>query len=226
VLRLILAAGYTGAPLPPCLPLLQPLPLPKSRLEALTDGIFAVTMTLLVLDLKLPEHIGADSREATAKLLALLPHLDDYVISFVVLCVFWLAHLRLIRRLRDVDTMFVWLNMAFLLFTTFVPPLTALIGNNPTQPLAAIVYGCGLMLILLFEALMWRHAARRLFNETVIDAAAVWQLMRRRFVLAAFVIFLGIVSALFEIEFATQVGYASYVYLLLIAAGLIGRGRA
>jgi uncharacterized membrane protein len=201
--------------------MLAPLPLPKSRLEALTDGIFAVTMTLLVLDLKLPEHLGRDHTEVVASLLALLPHVDDYVISFVVLCVFWLAHLRLLARLRDVDATFVWLNLAFLLFTTFVPTLTSLIGNNADRPVAAILYGCNLLLILLCETLMWRHASRHHFNDSVLDAPGVWQVMRKKFLFAAAVIVAGVACALLEIAFATRVDYASYVYLLLIVAGVV-----
>ena len=201
--------------------MLAPLPLPKSRLEALTDGIFAVTMTLLVLDLKLPEHLGRNHDEVLASLLALLPHLDDYVISFVVLCVFWLAHLRLLARLRDVDASFVWLNLGFLLFTTFVPTLTSLIGNNADRPIAAILYGCNLLLILLCETLMWRHASRHHFNDSVLDAPGVWRLMRRRFLFAAAVIVAGVACALLEIALAARVDYASYVYLLLIVAGMV-----
>ncbi|MFO1316396.1 MAG: TMEM175 family protein [Burkholderiales bacterium] len=200
--------------------MLEPLPLPKSRLEALTDGIFAVSMTLLVLDLKLPEHIGADTSQVIASLLRLLPYVDDYVISFVVLCLYWLTHLRLMQRVRDVDGAFVWLNLGFLLSTTFVPPLTSLIGNNPGQPVAAIVYGGNLLLLLLFEALLWRRGALHLSNETVVDGAALWAFMRSRFLFAGGVIVLAIVAALVEIEFGTKVGYATYVYLLLIVVGV------
>jgi uncharacterized membrane protein len=203
----------------------DPLQLPKSRLEALTDGIFAVTMTLLVLDLKLPNATGASPQEAFARLVELLPHLDDYIISFIVLCVFWLAHMRLLRRVTGVDVSFVWLNLFFLLFTTFVPPMTAFIGHNPTQPVAAVAYGCNLILILLFEALMWRRAAHHLIGETAADGDALWRIMRRRFGSAALVIVLGMASALLEIELATNVGYASYVYLLLIAAGVVHHRR-
>lgn len=224
-LRSVLAGDYTGrgagaTPGPLCA-MLEPLPLPKSRLEALTDGIFAVTMTLLVLDLKLPEHVGAETSQVVASLLRLLPHIDDYVISFIVLCLYWLAHLRLLQRVRDVDGAFVWLNLGFLLCTTFVPPLTSLIGNNPSQPVAAIVYGGNLLALLLFEALMWRRGALHLSNETVVDGAALWDFMRRRFLFAGGVILLAIVAALVEIEVGTKVGYASYVYLLLIVVGIV-----
>ncbi len=206
--------------------MLEPLPLPKARLEALTDGIFAVTMTLLVLDLKLPEHVGANTSQVVANLLRLLPHLDDYAISFVVLCVYWLAHLRLLQRVRDVDPAFVWLNLGFLLCTTFVPPLTSFIGNNPAQPVAAVVYGGNLLLILLFESLMWRRGVRHLANPSVTDPAALWRLMRARFLFAGGVIVLAIVAALVEIEIGTQVGFASYVYLLLIVVGVVRQRHA
>jgi len=200
---------------------IQPQPLPKSRLEALTDGIFAVTMTLLVLDLKFMDRVSGDPARVWHDLAALGPYIDDYVISFVVLCVFWLAHLRLIKRVRDVDATFTWLNLAFLLFTTFVPPLTSWVGHESTQPAAAVVYGCNLVLILTAETLMWRRACLHLANETVTEPEALWRAIRARFFVAAGVIVSGIAAALIEIRYATNVGYASYVYLLLIALGLV-----
>ena len=201
--------------------MIQPLPLPKARIEALTDGIFAVTMTLLVLDLKFEDRVSGEAGKIVHDLLALLPYIDDYVISFVVLGVFWLAHLRLIRRVREVDATFTWLNLVFLLFTTFVPPLTSWVGHRSEQPPAAIVYGVNLILILSTETLMWRRACRHLANDTVTDPAALWRSVRGRFVAAVIIIVAGIVAALIEIQYATNVGYASYVYLLLIGAGLV-----
>ena len=200
--------------------MLKPLPLSKARLEAITDGIFAVAMTLLVLDLKFQDRVSDDPSRVLHDLVGLLPYIDDYVISFAVLCVFWIAHLRLIRRVRDVDSAFVWLNLMFLLFTTFVPPLTSWIGQNGTAP-AAIVYGINLGLIMGFETLMWRRACRRLMNESVTDAQAVWRAVRRRFLVSSAIIVAGVVTALLEIRHAERVDYASYVYLLLIAAGFV-----
>src|SRR6188474_1730829 len=150
------------------------LPLPRSRLENLTDGIFAVTMTLLVLDLKFPEHVFDLESSAWVAMLATLNRLDDYVISFVALCIFWLAHLRLLGRLREPDTTFTWLNLAFLLVTTLVPTLTSLVGDNPAHPRAAILYGANLVAILAIEAAMWRRMCRRLANASVGDPEALW----------------------------------------------------
>lgn len=113
-----------------------PIPLPKARLEALTDGIFAVTMTLLVLDLKFPPDALDRQGAFLSALAAILDRLDNYVISFLALCVFWVSHARLMRRLRDPDAAFVWLNLGFLLLTTLVPSLSTLVGDSPTHPRA------------------------------------------------------------------------------------------
>ena len=205
------------------------LPLPKSRLEALTDGIFAVTMTLLVLDLKFPEHVFDLEASAWSAMVATLNRFDDYVISFVALCIFWLAHLRLLRRLKEPDMPFVWLNLTFLLLTTFLPALTALIGENPTHPRAAILYGSNLALILVFEMLMWQRMCSKLANETVTDPPALWRFVRVRFGIAVGVVIAGILIALAEIRLGVSEGKASYIYLLMLGVGvakpMFGRDR-
>ena len=200
--------------------MIEPVPLPKARLEALTDGIFAVTMTLLVLDLKFPEHALDRTSDFLPALRALVDRFDDYVISFVALCVFWLAHLRLLRRVRETDSHFVWLNLGFLLLTTLVPMLTALVGDNPDHPRAAILYGANMVAILGAEALMWRRMCHGLQNETVSDPIALWRFVRRRFALAIGIVLAGIATALIEIRMGVTTGMASYVSLLLLAAGV------
>ncbi len=194
--------------------------LPKARIEAITDGIFAVSMTLLVLDLKLPEHVD-QATDVWGSVLRLIPQFDDYVISFLVLCVFWLAHLRLLARMTRVDMPFVWTNLAFLLFTTFVPMLTAFAGHNPGLPRPAVLYGLNVMAILTCEMLMWRRALPRLTELDAQSALDTWHLARRRFVLAYAIVWLGMLLALLEIRLGWRSAYASYVYLLLLAAGIL-----
>ena len=130
----------------------------KGRIEALTDGIFAVAMTLLVLDLRLPETLAAiDDAGLRKALLALLPKLESYVISFLVLCIFWLGHHRLMHLVRGVDHLFLWRNLLFILFITFVPFSTSLMGQYRSLDDAPLVYGVNLGLVL--AALDWRFAA-------------------------------------------------------------------
>jgi uncharacterized membrane protein len=194
-------------------------PLSKARLEALTDGIFAVAMTLLVLDLKIPEPEAGQTPFDAA--LAVVDRLDNYVISFVVLAVFWLGHVRLISRCREVDAGFVALNLAFLLFTTLVPPLTTLLGDHPRLPRAAILYGGNLLFILACEVLLWRRICHELHNESVQDPPATWRLVRRHYTLAMGVVLAGIVIAMVEIALRENPNAAPYVYLLLIGAGVV-----
>jgi uncharacterized membrane protein len=193
-------------------------PLPKARLEALTDGIFAVTMTLLVLDLRVPQPRADQTLfESVA---TITDKLDNYVISFVVLAVFWIGHLRLFRRCGEPDVPFVVLNLAFLFCTTLVPPLTTLLGDNPNLPRAAVLYGGNLLLILASEAWLCRRVCLRLANETLADPPATWRGVRGRYVLAMGIVVLGVAAALAEIAVRSSADIAPWVFLLLIAAGL------
>jgi uncharacterized membrane protein len=198
----------------------MPAPFPKSRIETLTDGIFAVTMTLLVLDLRLPAAPADPARLADA-LLELLPRVDDYAISFLVLCVFWIAHMSLLRLLHGVDRGFVWINLLFLLFTTFVPPLTAFVDHNASRPEAALLYGSNLLAIIVLEAGLWRRGLFRLARLPRQEAMQMWRVARRRSLMAAAVFAAGIVLALLEIERRTELQFAPYVYLLVLAAGML-----
>ena len=194
-------------------------PLSKGRLEALTDGIFAVTMTLLVIDLKFPDP--PPGQTAFDAFLALVDRLDNYAISFAVLSVFWVGHLRVLNRCREVDMPFLALNLAFLLLTTLVPPLTTLLGDHPQLPRAAVLYGGNLFLILACEVLLWRRVCRHLHNDSLPDPPATWRVVRRRYTLAMGVVLAGIAIALVEIALRDNPNAAPYVYLLLIAAGVI-----
>lgn len=208
-------------------------PLPKSRIEALTDGIFAVTMTLLVLDLRLPES-PSDASSLLDGMLALVPRVDDYVISFLVLGVFRTTHMSLMRLLRGVDRSFVWVNLALLLLTALVPPLTAFVDHNTSRPEAAFVYGANLLAIVLVEATMWRRGVLRLSDLRGEEAVTVWHIARRRSLAAAVVCLAGIAVALLELTLRTEIVVAPYVYLLVLVAGMLrseirhppGDGRA
>ncbi len=105
--------------------------LSKNRIEALADGIFAVAMTLLVLDIKSPEQrwFGTDS-VLIDYLLQLEHSFAMYAISFFVLGIFWIGHHVLFHFVRQMDRRLLWLNLAFLLLVTLVPFSTDLIGDH------------------------------------------------------------------------------------------------
>jgi uncharacterized membrane protein len=186
----------------------------KDRIEALTDGIFAVAMTLLVLDVKLPiEPADLDGPGLRAALVALLSKFESYVVSFAVLCVFWLGHHRLMHQVKQVDHGFLWLNLLFILFITFVPFATSLMGAYRDLDDVAVIYGVNLAAILGMQCLMWHRAILRL-REPPGESTALWRIVRNRYLLAFGVVALALALALFDIAFAI------YIYLLLIVLGM------
>jgi uncharacterized membrane protein len=195
---------------------MTPTPLPSARLEALTDGIFAVTMTLLVLDVRFPPHFEP---HFGGEAVALVDLLDNYVISFAVLAVFWIGHLRIMRNVTTADVAFAAQNLAFLLLTTLVPPLTALLGKHPDLPRASVLYGLDLFLLLCLELGMWHRVCRRLGGAAFADPAATWRHVRSRYALALAWVLGAIVVALVEIATRVSQGVAPWLYLVLLALG-------
>jgi uncharacterized membrane protein len=127
------------------------------RLEALTDGVFAIAMTILVLDLKVPE---ADSR---AELLQALqdqsPFFRAYLISFVLLGVYWYGQRSQYDYIRKVDRTLTWLNIFFLLGISTLPFAAALLGMHSDVPEAVHFYAVTLVICSSLHAAVWWYAS-------------------------------------------------------------------
>lgn len=120
------------SPTSPVKPAGSPSPayLSKHRVEALTDGIFAVAMTLLVIELKIGEHGEiTTSAQLQHALLALLPKALAWIISFFVLSFFWLGHHRLFQHVRHVNGQMLWSNIVMLGAASLLPFSSALVGQ-------------------------------------------------------------------------------------------------
>jgi len=136
-----------------------------ARVEAFSDGVFAIAITLLVLDLKVPTG-PFDGDHALLKALATEKFFSTYLaffLSFVSILVMWVNHHRIFTLVRRVDDAFLYWNGLLLLFVTFVPFPTALLSEHLTKPAAkgaaAMYAGTALAISLAFTAL-WRHAIR------------------------------------------------------------------
>lgn len=139
----------------------NPAHLSKHRIEALIDGIFAVVMTLLVIDLRLPEHARAlDETGVQRALLGLLPNFESWVISFVVLAIFWVANHRLYAHVRQVDSKLIRLTMLMLAAASLLPFAAAVNAQSSTR-IGQIVYGTVMVMMGLVLLLMWRHIYRK-----------------------------------------------------------------
>lgn len=112
-----------------------------NRILNLSDGVFAIALTLLVLNIEVPE-VPADlaAEELPGELLALWPKFLSYVISFVVIIFYWMAHHSIFGLIRDHDRALLWLNSLFLMCVAFLPFPTALIGEYGDQQLVVVIY--------------------------------------------------------------------------------------
>ena len=132
--------------------------LSKHRLEALTDGIFAVAMTLLVIELKIPEtaHITTPEQLSDA-VLHLLPKFIAWLISFFVLAIFWAGHHRLFHFVRVVDTKLTWMTVAYLAWVSLMPFSSALSGEYGGALLSQIIYSTNMALLGILALLKSRY---------------------------------------------------------------------
>lgn len=129
---------------------------PKSRLEALTDGIYAVALTLLVLDLKISAgQIGAVQLSQT--LFHQLPNLLTWLLSFWVILIFWESQVRLSRLIDQIDTATLLLDLLHLGLISLLPFSTSLIGEHGDQRLAVLIYTSNLWVISALSVMKIVH---------------------------------------------------------------------
>ena len=131
------------------------------RLIAFTDGVMAIAITLLVLDIHLPRPAGElDDAALLSDLLAIWPEYFGYGLSFLVIGNFWVAHARRLRTLKSVDAELLWLNVFFLLVIGFMPFVTSVLSENDGR-VATILYAATMIVASLLLTLVWRYAVHR-----------------------------------------------------------------
>ena len=159
----------------------QQLPGP-GRLEAFSDGVLAIVITLLVLELRVP-HIEAtqNAHEAFQALILLGPKFLGYILSFLFIAVFWINHHRFFQLVGRVDTGLLWWNIFLLLAVSFIPFPTAFVGEYPWNGTALMLFSLVLMAAGIAFQFMWRHAqAQSLLHPQVEKAVIDRALLRGR----------------------------------------------
>ena len=138
------------------------------RLEAFSDGVFAIAITLLILEIRVPVLQVIDNRSMLAALAGLWPSFLTFVLSFFVVLIIWINHHELFRMVQGVDRPLLFANGALLLMVTFVPFPTALLARYIGTPAAstAVAFYCGTFFVtslchsVLLESIA--HNRRRL----------------------------------------------------------------
>jgi uncharacterized membrane protein len=141
-------------------------PVPSSttqRLEAFSDGVIAIAITLLVLQIEVPNARQGDLFDA---LVELWPSYVAFILSFVVIGIMWVSHHSMFERIANVDRELLFLNLLLLMGIAFLPFPTALLAGyakdgGQNAQFAAATYSATMMLIGIFFVLMWHHLYRR-----------------------------------------------------------------
>jgi uncharacterized membrane protein len=141
------------------------------RIEALTDGIYAIAMTLLVLNLALPgQGIELTQTEELHDLLFGQTHkFFSYALSFILLAIFWINHHRQFHFIKRTDHVHLWINILSLLFIALVPFSTSLAGDYPNETIAKLFFDANLFIIGILSSLNWIYATRgyRLVDRSI-----------------------------------------------------------
>lgn len=124
----------------------------KQRLEALSDGVFAVVITLLIFGV----HV-APGPLRLASLKAMLPSALAFVLSFAITGVYWVSHHMMLHYMDAVDRRLLWSNLLLLLFIVFLPVPTEMLSAHAENPLALACYGTNLIAVNAAGLLLWLH---------------------------------------------------------------------
>ena len=189
--------------------------LSKSRIEALSDGVFAIALTLLVLKLEVPEHHHSN-QEMLRQLLDLYPQFVSYVVTFLIAGGFWYLHHLTFHFIRNVNGFLVWINLLFLMFVSLLPFSAGLMGHLLMHPVSQFFYFGNQLAIALLLNFHWQYARwKNLIIDT--DPAEATRLTYR----------VGVTAAVFAACMITAIFSPAYSWiplpLLVVFAPIIER---
>jgi TMEM175 potassium channel family protein len=137
----------------------------KDRLAAFSDGVIAIVITIMVLELKVPH--GAD----WPALYGQAPNFVSYVLSFIYLAIYWNNHHHLLHTVTRVDGRILWANSNLLFWLSLVPVATAWLGENPLAPVPTTVYGVSLLMPAIAYSLLQLAILHKQGRQSVLAHA-------------------------------------------------------
>lgn len=180
------------------------------RLEMFSDGVFAIVITLLVLEVKVPEIANSvTSFEFVHELGQLWPKLYAFVLSFALIYIIWMNHHQTFNMIVKSNRTLMLLNGLILFFTVLVPFPTALVGEYPFQPLAGVIYGAVMAFLAISHLILYQYATKKKLIDESIPQEVVERGFKRTLVGPIFYT-IGAVCALIFLP-------ASYIMYILIA---------
>ena len=136
----------------------------KGRFEAFSDGVLAIIITIMVLELKVPHGTGLDA------LRPLVPVFLSYVLSFIMVGIYWVNHHHLLQTVHRVTGGILWANLHLLFWLSLMPFITGWLGENPAAPAPVAMYG----VVLLMSAV-----AYKVLQETIIASQGADSVLKK-----------------------------------------------
>jgi uncharacterized membrane protein len=137
----------------------------KARLEAFSDGVIAIIITIMVLELKVPHETGIEA------LRPLIPVFLSYVLSFVFVGIYWNNHHHMLQAAERVNGPILWANLHLLFWLSLVPFVTAWMGENHFAPVPVALYGCVLLMAGIAYTILTRTLVALHGGESVLAVA-------------------------------------------------------
>lgn len=188
----------------------------KSRLERLTDGVFAIVMTILVLEITIPYLASSEvSIELPKQLIHLLPMVLSYVISFIILGFFWIGHDDQFHYIKRVNRTLLGISIFYLMFVALIPFSATLLGEYGNQQISVLIYGGNLIICSFFNYLHWRYATR---NHLLIDRnlnSYFIKIESRRYLISIFMYIIAILISFTNINISILLYIATPLYYLM-----------
>lgn len=154
----------------------------KTRLEAFSDAVIAILMTIMVLELKVPHSVEYKD------VIGLWPVFSAYVLSFIYLGIYWNNHHHMLQATRKVNGKILWANMHLLFWLSLVPFATGWMGENHFAPLPTAVYGVILLLCAISYTILQTMIVRHDGGENDLLAAAVGNDLKGKISMACYVL--------------------------------------
>ncbi len=190
------------------------------RVEALSDGIFAVAMTLLVLDLHVPARATIHSEEQLwVALRAMLPQIVTCLMSFLTLSIFWTGQQAQLSRFAHTNRHLSWIQLAFLFFVTLLPFSTLLLAEYIEYRTALVLYWANIFLLGGVLLVSWKYASRAGL-VTQGTPAEVGKAIERRIVVAQSLYAFGALLCIFDTW--ASIGFIVLVQLNFAIAPRLG----
>jgi uncharacterized membrane protein len=183
----------------------------KSRVEAFSDGVFAIAITLLVLGLQVPELKRAGDQELRQALLSTAAQLFPYATSFATIGIIWLNHHAMFHFVHRVEHTTLTLNLILLMIVSFIPYPTAVLSKYGALPSATFLYGSVLTLLGITYTVLWSHLVRQQLCHLATDV----KIENRRNIIGAILYPLATVLSLWFPHLSIAIYFSLAAFYLL-----------